>query len=215
MTDLVELHCKNNKIKNLYLSQKDHLTLVDASRNTLLQRATLTDNDVLETLDLSNCTALTAIGCRDNALTSLSVAGCSALTSLTCPGNNLSDAAMTTIIGDLPVRSSDSPGTLKVLYFNNEGNVFTPAHLTAAQAKYWMPQRYTGTAWVDITFSMRGDVDGDGNVGIGDVTTLIDYLLSGNATDVDLTAADVDSDGNVGIGDVTTLIDYLLSGNWN
>ena len=216
MEDLVELHCQNNKIKNLYLSHKDNLTRVDASGNTLLQRATLTDNDVLETLDLSNCAAMTYIAaCRNNTLSSLSVAGCPALTTLSCYRNRLSDAAMTTIISDLPMRSSAEPGTLRVLYSTDDNNVFTPAHLAAAQAKYWMPQQYTGTAWVDITFSIRGDVDGDGNVSIADVTALIDYLLSGDATGIDLTAANVDGDTSVSIADVTALIDYLLTGNWN
>ena len=55
-----------------------------------------------------------------------------------------------------------------------------------------------------------GDVDGDGNVSIGDVTALIDYLLSG---DTPPESADCNQDGNVSIGDVTALIDMLLSGN--
>ena len=215
MTGLVELHCQNNKIKSLYLSQKDHLTTVDASRNTLLQRATLTDNDVLVSLDLSNCAAMTYIAaCRNKALPSLSLAGCPALTTLSCYRNKLSDAAMTTIIGDLPMRSSAEPGTLRVLYSIDDNNVFTPAHLAAAQAKYWMPQQYIGNAWVDITFSIPGDVDANGEVGISDVTALIDYLLSGNATGIDLAAANVDGDDTVGISDVTALIDFLLRGQW-
>ena len=60
----------------------------------------------------------------------------------------------------------------------------------------------------------RGDVNGDGSVNISDVTTLIDYLLSGNASGVNLSAADCNQDSSVNISDVTTLIDYLLSGNW-
>ena len=60
----------------------------------------------------------------------------------------------------------------------------------------------------------RGDVDADGNVNISDVTALIDYLLSGNASGIVLTNADCDQDGNVNISDVTTLIDYLLAGHW-
>ncbi len=62
--------------------------------------------------------------------------------------------------------------------------------------------------------SLRGDVDADGNITISDVTALIDYLLSGNASDVNLTAADCDLDGGITISDVTALIDYLLSGSW-
>lgn len=58
-----------------------------------------------------------------------------------------------------------------------------------------------------------GDVDGDGNVNIADVTALIDLLLSGGATVTDHPAADVDGDGSINIADVTALIDKLLSGN--
>ena len=61
---------------------------------------------------------------------------------------------------------------------------------------------------------LRGDVNGDGNVNITDVTDLIDYLLSGNTSAVNLVAADVNGDNNVNITDVTDLIDYLLSGAW-
>ena len=59
--------------------------------------------------------------------------------------------------------------------------------------------------------AVRGDVDGDGNVNIADVTALIDLLLSGAAAPA---TADCDLDGNVNIADVTSLIDYLLGGSW-
>jgi len=43
---------------------------------------------------------------------------------------------------------------------------------------------------------------------------LINYLLTGNATGVNLSAADCDNSGNVNISDVTTLNNYLLRGIW-
>lgn len=58
---------------------------------------------------------------------------------------------------------------------------------------------------------IRGDVDGDTNVNISDVTALIDILLSGAEAPA---AADCDGDTNVNISDVTALIDFLLSGSW-
>ena len=58
---------------------------------------------------------------------------------------------------------------------------------------------------------MLGDVDGDGMVGINDVTLLIDYLLD-STTVLILEAADVDGNGAVGIGDVTAIIDIILKG---
>ncbi len=62
---------------------------------------------------------------------------------------------------------------------------------------------------------IRGDVTGDGSVNISDVTALIDYLLSGNASGINLSGADCNQDSSVNISDVTSLIDYLLSGTWN
>jgi len=64
---------------------------------------------------------------------------------------------------------------------------------------------------------LRGDVDNDGQVKIGDVTALISALLSGNFDDSDnfnSENADCDLDGTYKIGDVTALITYLLSGEW-
>ena len=65
--------------------------------------------------------------------------------------------------------------------------------------------------FTDINASQAGDVNGDGQVTIADVTALIDSLLSG--VEVPLDAADVNGDGQVTIADVTALIDMLLSGN--
>ncbi len=73
----------------------------------------------------------------------------------------------------------------------------------------WYP--YFGNI-VEISNAV-GDVDGDGNVSIGDVTNLIDKLLGGGVSVADYPAADVDSDGNITIGDVTRIIDKLLYGN--
>ncbi len=55
----------------------------------------------------------------------------------------------------------------------------------------------------------RGDVDGDNAVNITDVTTLIDYLLTGRIS-INKINADVDYDGKISISDVTELIDILL-----
>lgn len=60
----------------------------------------------------------------------------------------------------------------------------------------------------------RGDVNKDGVVNIADVTALIDYLLSGDPTPVNLNACDCNQDTAVNIADVTSLIDYLLSNEW-
>ena len=65
--------------------------------------------------------------------------------------------------------------------------------------------------FTDKNAALRGDVNGDGQVKIDDVTALINLLLSGNTS---APAADCNQDGKVAIGDVTALINYLLSSTW-
>ena len=59
---------------------------------------------------------------------------------------------------------------------------------------------------------IRGDVNGDGQVSIGDITDLIDYILNGTVQSFVFEAADLTGDGIIGIGDVTDLIDLILNG---
>ena len=68
--------------------------------------------------------------------------------------------------------------------------------------------------FTDKNVALRGDVNGDGSVSISDVTALIDYLLTGNASGISLSGADTNQDSSINISDVTVLIDYLLSGSW-
>ncbi len=58
---------------------------------------------------------------------------------------------------------------------------------------------------------IRGDVNGDSDVNITDVTVLINSLLS-NAEYAEV--ADCNQDGSITITDVTVLINYLLSKTW-
>lgn len=93
------------------------------------------------------------------------------------------------------------------------GTAYDPNHIDGLYARIDggndLPGYFTAK-----NVGLRGDVDADGSVEISDVTALIDYLLSGNASGIDLSAADCDTDGRVEISDVTALIDYLLAGNW-
>ena len=58
-----------------------------------------------------------------------------------------------------------------------------------------------------------GDIDGDGEMNIKDVTDLIDMLLAGTINIENYPAADVNGDGSIDVADVTTLIDMLLASN--
>jgi len=60
-----------------------------------------------------------------------------------------------------------------------------------------------------------GDVNGDGEVNIKDVTALIAYLMSNGETEIQEAVADLNEDGVISIKDVTALINMLLNGEAN
>jgi len=64
-------------------------------------------------------------------------------------------------------------------------------------------------------YTELGDANCDGYLNIADVTELIDYLLNGDASQINLTNSDTDKNGSVNIADVTEMIDYLLNGYWS
>ena len=68
--------------------------------------------------------------------------------------------------------------------------------------------------WTEPVLVVRGDVNADGFVNIGDVTDLINVLLSGDTSSINVANADCEQDGRLSITDVTTLINYLLIGQW-
>ena len=77
-------------------------------------------------------------------------------------------------------------------------------------------EAHTWSKFINIegmTIMGNGDVNGDSQLGISDVTALIDVLLSGQTGAANPINADVNGDGNLSIADVTKLIDVLLSGN--
>lgn len=97
------------------------------------------------------------------------------------------------------------------IYFSNfdpgvyeQATLFVPASSLEAYR--------TAQYWKDFQ-SIRplGDADGDGGLGIADVSNLIDKLLTGDTDIINSPGADVDGDGKISIADVSTLIDILLN----
>ena len=56
---------------------------------------------------------------------------------------------------------------------------------------------------------MRGDVNGDWKIDIGDVVYLINYLFKNGPAPVPLEVGNVNCDATVDVGDVVYLINYL------
>lgn len=60
------------------------------------------------------------------------------------------------------------------------------------------------------TSSIIGDVNRDGYVNISDVTCIINYILNGDGSNIDLEAAELNGDGTINISDATKLINMIL-----
>ena len=124
---------------------------------------------------------------------------------------------MTTLVNSLPTRSASNQGVMYAIHIN-DNNSMTAAQFTTARNKYWLPKKYNGSAWVDLTASTRGDVNGTGNVNMDDLTALINYMLTGNSTGINMAnAASCDSPSStvVNMDDLTALINYLLTNTWS
>ena len=81
------------------------------------------------------------------------------------------------------------------------------------QANIW--KKFTNIVEVDFPVEVqRGDVNGDGNVNITDVTLLISAVLNDDTSAINVAASDVNNDGNVNISDITMLISFVLNGTW-
>ena len=61
---------------------------------------------------------------------------------------------------------------------------------------------------------VRGDVDANGVVGMDDLTALINYLVYGDASSINLANANCDGYEGVGMDDLTALINFLVYNTW-
>lgn len=101
-------------------------------------------------------------------------------------------------------------------FANYNATLYVPKSSVSAYKNATVWKDFYSIIGIDIVDDViPGDVNGDSKVNITDVTDLIDYLLSGDASAINLAGADCNQDGSVNISDVTALIDYLLSGHWN
>lgn len=171
------------------------------------------------------CTGLTSIT-LPNSLTTIgeeAFKDCSGLTNVNF-GNSVASIG-DNAFGECTELTSATclPTTPPTIYYDTFGctgidsnaTLFVPAEsVTAYQtAKYWK-EFYSILPISDQPTVEPGDVDGNGTVGITDVTVLIDFILNGDTEGINLAAADVDGDGKVNISDVTFLIDFILNGSW-
>ena len=131
--------------------------------------------------------------------------------------------ALTMALDDADGNPLDSAVCLPSGSSSNQTLIFTvpvPRDLSTARVRFvsWNAVAATSGAIRIVTMTgiassahevHLGDVDGDGNVTISDVTVLIRYLLS-KSGNINMEASDTDCDGTITINDVSTLINMLL-----
>ena len=103
-----------------------------------------------------------------------------------------------------------SAGSIFQMAFDYAGNLVCAG---ANIGMYSLPTDeniHTTPAMGEIVIPAPGDINGDGATSIGDVTTLVDYLLGTNPQPCNLDAADVNGDNAIDIEDVSSLIDLML-----
>jgi len=69
-----------------------------------------------------------------------------------------------------------------------------------------------GKAELTTVIPLRGDANGDGEINVGDVVYIINFLYRSGDPPVPLQAADANCDGIVDVGDIVYLINYLYRG---
>ena len=62
--------------------------------------------------------------------------------------------------------------------------------------------------------ALRGDANGDGEVGMSDIMFIVNYILGSPAEAFDADAADANLDGEVGMPDVMFIVQYILNGKF-
>ncbi len=178
----------------------------------------LTSLDV-SNFDTSNVTDMSYMfnWCKGLQQLDLSVFNTSKVTNMSCMFNESSNLR-TIYVGDgwttAAVTSSSYMFDVCTSLVGGKGTTYNANHVDAAYAHIDGGTSNPGYFSEKGGAFTRGDVNGNNEVTIADVSALIDYLLTGDPTGVNLAAADCNGIDGVTIADVSALIDYLLTGSW-
>jgi hypothetical protein len=85
-----------------------------------------------------------------------------------------------------------------------DGTIMTASDATSIQ----QVDKKTAKLTVRPASTIKGDVDGNGSVGVGDIEAILDIMAGGE----NKPAADVDNNGSVGVGDIEAILVIMAGG---
>lgn len=119
-------------------------------------------------------------------------AGCRRMKSMTCK------AKIPPTTGDYPFSTEGLRGTL-----------YVPR---SAIERYRADEKWGEHATIlPMPDGGIGDADGDGLIGVSDISYMVGELMNGNVDVNDMPSGDVNGDGMINVGDIAALINYLLN----
>ena len=62
---------------------------------------------------------------------------------------------------------------------------------------------------------LRGDADGNKEVGMNDINIILKYLATGSTEGLNMYGADADGNNDIGMNDINTILKILTSGSAN
>ena len=159
------------------------------------------------------CTGLTSVTIPNSVTTigSSAFRGCTGLTSVTI-GNSVTEIGVSAFYGCTGLKTVYSlnpvPPVIKsesTFDSYDDTNLFVPKGCVPKykNAEYWRYFKFIAEINVET-----GDINGDGEINVGDVTALINKLL--NVASFDDDVCDINGDGEVNVTDVTSLINMIL-----
>ena len=172
-TSLEKLYCGHNNFTNFDLKSYNVQTLSCGGngftqlevKGTALVHLYCGETSTLTSLKVENAPNLITLGCNDSSLTSLTITNCPKLNDLNCSRNKLNADAFTQIFNNLPMRTADAKGEIKLYKTQggSDGNFqdFTkpnaPQDLKTAfnkakNEKNWRMKRFgtENTGWAEI-----------------------------------------------------------------
>ena len=172
-TSLETLYCGHNNFTNFDLKSYNVQTLSCGGngftqleiKGTALVNLYCEETSTLTSLKIENAPNLITLGCNDSSLTSLTITNCPKLNDLDCSRNKLNADAFTQIFNNLPQRTADAKGSIK-LYKTVDGSDGNFQDFTSTSApqdlktafnkakneKNWRMKRFgtENTGWAEI-----------------------------------------------------------------